>query len=248
MNTPQAPSENDDSQPSLALIYVELLGLRVVGPTLTASEAIEVCAGKAPALAILDGRLTDEEAAPLLEQLVCISKVPVIIDYTGEYFAALGRICSTETLTLLPNPYTAGALSQLIEASFSHAAYLVEGPVELGPRPKQGLDASCLFVREQNLVVRINIDDIVCVEKKTRYCLLQLATGQHYSLRVPLTQLRQRLEPLGFVQVHRSWLLPLHHIQIVDLTANIIYLNAGLEIPLGRAYRDRVIERLQTLN
>jgi DNA-binding LytR/AlgR family response regulator len=81
-----------------------------------------------------------------------------------------------------------------------------------------------------------------------KYCLLHVASGHCHSVRTPLAQLLRHLEPAGFVQVHRSWLVQLSHIETVDSSTGIIRLPAKMEVPLGRAYRGELLNRLQLLD
>ncbi|MDO7875016.1 response regulator transcription factor [Hymenobacter sp. ASUV-10] len=226
---------------------IESMGLRVIGPVAAATEALQLCEQELPSLAILDVKLNGEaDGITLARQIMSLGEVPIVFVSATEDLATMARGWQLKPLGFLPKPYNLTSLRRLVElgvygqvtTSVQHNSTVSEAEAA----------APWLFVREQNLLVRVAIEDIMCVEIAQKYCLLQLKSGHRHSVRTTLAQLLRRLTRAGFAQVHRSWLVQLRHIKSVDPTTGVIRLPDDVEVPLGRIYRDELIERLRLLD
>lgn len=86
-------------------------------------------------------------------------------------------------------------------------------------------------------------DDILFIESMGDYVRFVTAAKKYTTLNT-LKNLEERLNPELFVKVHRSYMVNLTKID--DLQGNIIYIQ-GQEVPIGKAHRDEVLQRLNIL-
>ncbi|MEV3856361.1 LytTR family DNA-binding domain-containing protein [Streptomyces sp. NPDC050095] len=89
------------------------------------------------------------------------------------------------------------------------------------------------------------IADITYAEAQGDYARLHTADGTSHLVRIPLTTLEERWQPLGFVRVHRSHLVSLHRIDELRLDGGGMSVRVGAaEIAVSRRHASRVRELL----
>ena len=84
----------------------------------------------------------------------------------------------------------------------------------------------------------IAADEILYVEAQDDYSRVYTADGRYLS-GLPLTALEERLEPLGFFRVHRSYLVDLARVrEVLPMYGGLLVLQlsdeAGTQIPVSR--------------
>lgn len=108
--------------------------------------------------------------------------------------------------------------------------------VETAPRRAEG---SVLLKVDQKLI-RLNLTDIRYVEAYGNY--VKVHTGQGFLLsRQTLSQLEAQLPGDAFIRIHKSYVVPFGSIEYVE--GNMISV-ASTHLPLGKVYRNRVLEWL----
>jgi two-component system LytT family response regulator len=94
-----------------------------------------------------------------------------------------------------------------LQRTAGHGLKLVEGPP--GPSgshrqsPRQPVR---IAIRNQGRILLINPGDVVAVVAQGNYVLLQRESGS-YCLRESIAEVADKLEPYGFVRIHRSALV-----------------------------------------
>ena len=104
------------------------------------------------------------------------------------------------------------------------------------PRPATPTRSSTLFVKSGNRHHRIDTDEIRFVEKDGNYATFHLA-DQKIVTRHTIQQLLELLPSEGFMQVHKSYIVAIRHIDVVEPTQLTI---GGHPIPVARNYREDV--------
>jgi DNA-binding LytR/AlgR family response regulator len=100
------------------------------------------------------------------------------------------------------------------------------------------------FFNVSKKMVRVWIDDILMVESQKEYVRLHLAGGKQLTTKMTLGELEQILHPHHFLRIHRSFLVAVRHIEAYNNTSVQV---EGVEVSLGRQYRDAVLERLNQI-
>ncbi|MFN0214100.1 MAG: LytR/AlgR family response regulator transcription factor [Saprospiraceae bacterium] len=93
------------------------------------------------------------------------------------------------------------------------------------------------FFNVNKKMVRVWIDEIQYAESLKEYVRLCLTNGKSIVTKIPLGDLENSLAGMGFLRVHRSFLVALHHIEAFTATDITV---GGKEIPIGRLYRESV--------
>ncbi|MFY7652963.1 MAG: LytR/AlgR family response regulator transcription factor [Chitinophagaceae bacterium] len=99
-----------------------------------------------------------------------------------------------------------------------------------------------LFVKTGAKIVKIDIETLTYAEALRDYIKLVLNTKENHLINLSLTELAKRLQPYGFMQVHRSYLVNTRHIKQVQ--DDMVFL-PGIEIPIGKTYKSIINELLK---
>ncbi len=109
-------------------------------------------------------------------------------------------------------------------------------------RPETGVQApparAFQFFNVNKKMVRVWLDEIACVESLKEYVRLYLVNGRSLVTRGQIGDLENHLP---FLRVHRSFLVALPHVEAYTATEITA---AGKMIPIGRQYKDAVLEKL----
>ncbi len=249
----------DDFGQALALrrALVEL-GYAVVGVASTASEAEEMFAASNPDLLLLDIQLlpglaavgqpadatSDLTAEPadgvaLARRLLARQPVPVVFLTAHPEAATFERARALTPFAFLIKPWQPLQLRYTLELAVQHFVQ-EQGRQALTISLSDGsaLLPAGFFLREPGRYSKLRLADLLALEADGTYVHLHTPNQRKYTLRVPLRELEEHLAPLGFVRVHRSWMVAFGALETVAYGLGEVGLTGGLRVPLGRTYHD----------
>ena len=99
-----------------------------------------------------------------------------------------------------------------------------------------------IFVRSNNVLVKINQADIHFISAEGNYCIVHTLQGKKFAVKISLTAFMDKLNDADFTQVHRGYIVQLDLIETVD-TVNGILNVRGEQIPMGRKFRDMLLNQ-----
>jgi DNA-binding LytR/AlgR family response regulator len=97
-----------------------------------------------------------------------------------------------------------------------------------------------LFVKSGYEHVKVVLTELLYIKSDAEYTELITLHKKHLSTE-PLRYWREQLDEAGFVQVHKSYIINLAHVE--KIATNHVYLNGGEEVPIGRAYKEGFMEK-----
>ncbi len=241
--------EDSPTQAKLLSACLLQLGLPLVGPAATATDALALCATTWPALAIIDLSLAaGHDGVALAQELRQQGPLPLIFISATDDTVLLARARALQPLAVLPKPFTITSLRRMVElALYGHARTPLDWQTSSPAAATEYAASPWLFVRERDVLMRLAVADVTCVHTEQKHAVITLASGRRHSVRTPLAELLLSL-PDTFAQVHRSWLVNLNYIEYVDPLAGVIRLPGAVEAPLGRTYRDELLRRLTLIS
>jgi two-component system LytT family response regulator len=95
------------------------------------------------------------------------------------------------------------------------------------------------FIRCGNKYEKILFDDVLYLESMQNYVNIFTVKGKYTTLN-NLKSLEQNFNPTSFLRVHKSYMVSLKKIEVID--GNEIFIQS-FRIPISRSYRDLVLER-----
>ncbi|KAB1067095.1 response regulator transcription factor [Tamlana haliotis] len=101
-----------------------------------------------------------------------------------------------------------------------------------------------IFIKSGYEHIKINIDDIVFIASDSDYTEIITAEKKYLS-NEPLRHWNEVLPQHQFYRIHKSYILNIHKIE--KLVSNLVYLQGGFEVPMGRAYKEHFTKNILKL-
>lgn len=139
-----------------------------------------------------------------------------------------GREMMERLVAFAPRAAMLAALVMLSLVVWQHRQAL-----RTAPRP---LDAWLAFPEAP--LLRLRASEISLIQSAGNYSELVTPGGTHL-VRIPISQLAERLDPSGFVRVHRRTMVNIRHVRAVRRDRSgrpVIQLGCGATVPVGRRY------------
>jgi DNA-binding LytR/AlgR family response regulator len=98
-----------------------------------------------------------------------------------------------------------------------------------------------LMIKADYRIHKIQLDQIEYIEGLSEYIKIHTTEKTHITL-LALKNLIEQLPVDQFIRIHKSYIVPVSRIQ--SYTRSLVKLNNGKELPVGRAYKDEFVERV----
>jgi DNA-binding LytR/AlgR family response regulator len=229
-------------------IMLEELGYEQVQVVDNAEEAMRLFMAFSPDVVLMDIRIKgDKDGIAVAEYINQSTKpVPVIFMTSLDDKETFERAKNTNPIAYLIKPFDEGTLERTIELSI-YKYYKATWDTEIFSEwSKDVLAPDSFFVKVNNKLEKILIQDIVFIMAESKYVELHVAK-QKMLIRLSLNDLIEKLPVETFVRVSRSHIINTKHIQNIDLTNNKIELTSQTEVLIGKTYKDNFLDRLRIL-
>jgi DNA-binding LytR/AlgR family response regulator len=215
----------DDEPPALAILasYADSLGLEVVGKCYNAFEAMQVLQQKPVDVLFLDIKMPHLLGTELIRTLRNPPKV--IFTTAHKDFALEGY--DLDAVDYLLKPFS---LERFIRAVNKIT------PVEITSEPAPPEVSSFLYFRIDRKMVRVELEDILYIESLKDYIRIVREVEKPLVVKKSITSVEEMLPAHLFLRIHRSYIVAVK--RITAYTHHDVEIN-GLELPVGRIYRDR---------
>jgi DNA-binding LytR/AlgR family response regulator len=201
--------------------------LELKGRCTTAMEAMEKLHDEAVDILFLDIQLPDLTGIDMLRTL---TRPPVVI-FTTAYAAYAVESYTVDAVDYLLKPF---AFERFLTAVQKADAQLRNAAP--APALTMGEDIASVFIRTDGGDIRVAVGDILFIKGLREYALVQ-TTSREYLIRDSLRDIEKRFASFGFLRVHKSYIVGVRHVVVVDHTV----LRVGDEvIPIGKTYRETV--------
>ena len=101
-----------------------------------------------------------------------------------------------------------------------------------------------IFLKADKKVYKIDLDDIIYAEATGDYVKV-ITKDEQFVVNITLKKLLELLPPVGFLRVHKSYLISADKIKFFEGN----YIKVGnTNIPIGAAYREEIFTRLKEKN
>jgi two-component system LytT family response regulator len=94
----------------------------------------------------------------------------------------------------------------------------------------------CLFVKSEYKLVRILLSEIKYIESANEYIQIYLTNGEPVTTLIRLKTMEEQLPKEKFMRVHRSFIVNLDQVKIIE--RNRIIFDKKVFIPIGEQYKD----------
>lgn len=209
------------------------LGYEVTGIETKGEEAIYHALETKPDIILMDIHLKGNSNG--IDTAHAIRKyldIPLIYLTANEDEATFQKAKATHPFAFISKPFTNLNLERtiaLVEEKIKEKRPVV--PVENAFVDSQ---EERIFIRHQNKLVKVMLEDILYVEAERNYCKITTAT-QTYLIVSPLNKLCEKVDPKRFVRIHRSYMV---NFAKLDSVAESYVDVKGKLIPIGKQYKE----------
>ena len=96
----------------------------------------------------------------------------------------------------------------------------------------ESAETEMITFRQHNSEISLACGDITYIEGARDYQYIHVAKGDAIRLRESMDMLMERLEPFGFIRIHKGYIVNFKYIGRIDATS--VTLTDGVELPLAR--------------
>lgn len=173
------------------------------------------------------------------------AQIPIIFLSDQNDQACYEQARLLEPYGFLFKPFDPLNLQSTIEIALFHMSrpYLTNQLVQ-GWR-EGAMVSDVLFVKSNNKLFKVNLLDILVIEADGNYSILH-TVQKKYAIKTSLKQLKRKLSPHLFVQIHRNYIVQIPHVDTVDITSAEVHLN-GRNYPIGGKFKNAFIQQLNQL-
>ena len=205
-------------------------GYRVVAIVDEGADALQAMEDYKPDLAILDVNIEGE-----MDGIELAPKLGIPFIFLTSYYdkATLDRAKVLHPAGYIVKPFSERDLI----ANVALALHKVPQPVAVKTHPEK------LFVKKDQEIISVMSDQILFAEAFDNYAYLY-TESEKYIISHTLKSIEEKLVPLGFLRVHRSYLINFD--QIDSISEGYVFLK-GHKIQIGKSYRKEFMDRLSLL-
>ncbi len=129
-------------------------------------------------------------------------------------------------------------LKPISYSDFLKSANRAKTLFDLKPVPLESISGTkdSLFVKSEHRMIRIRFSEIRYIEGMREYVRIHLSTGKPIMTLLSMKLLEEKLPENKFMRVHRSFIVNLDKINIVE--RNRIVFDEAVYIPIGDIYRE----------
>lgn len=220
-------------------LTLEELGYGVSGQAVSYEEAINLLDKELPDLALIDiyieGPKDGIELAQTIRQKY---NIPLIFLTSFADKKTVERAKQIQPDGYLVKPFEPKDLYASIEIAFSN--FVNKTKSTLPSDPNNFLLKDCIYIRKDYAFEKICFNDLKWITARGNYLELHCKEKKHL-IRSTLKDLMDRLPNEHFMQVHRSHLVNVQYIELVDYDFVTVH---NKKIPIGRSYLESIQKRL----
>ena len=235
-------------------MVLDEIGYELAGSTDNGDEAMRKIAAVKPDVILLDIEINGSKSGlDILRELNEKDPTPSIITSSHHDPSTLEEAKKIQPLAYLVKPISQGSLQAAIEMAlykFSHNTDILkpqETKTESTDWHKEDqLLKNSIFLKSAGKLTKLKIGEIRYIEVQDKNCLIGIEKDI-LKVRIPLHKMEKKLGETNFLRVHRSFIINSDYISEINISDNTVRLEE-YHIPIGRAYRESLINNLDTLS
>lgn len=224
---------------------LEDLGYEITSICDNAKDTLAELILNKPDIMLVDINIHGEmDGVDLVTQINKLFHLPIIYLTSNSDKQTIERVKHTQPAGFILKPYTAKDLETNIEiALYKYAEQTSQVTQETNLQEPLPVLNNSFFIKDKHALVKVEFEDILYAEAMDNYSIIY-TSSKKYILSQTLKLIEQKLQPHGFLRVHRSHLLNLKHIS--QIQPKSVFINEH-EIPLSENYRKELMERINLL-
>ena len=221
-------------------MYIEALGYEVCGQAIDYTEAIQMLEKHRPDFALLDITIGGYKSGIDLAKTIRRKfHIPFIFLSSHSDKETVQLAKEAQPYGYILKPFEKADLYTAIEVAM-HNFSKEENENGADNAPEPAIINDSIFIKDNDIYVKIKIDDLLYIKTDNIYLELHLANTMHL-VRGPMKDFLQKLPTENIIPVHRSYAINLEHITAVKVHEVMI---GDTAVPVSRAYREALLGKL----
>lgn len=231
-----------EDEPLIAEDIAETLkdaGYGIAGVAHNSEKAVSILEESSPSLALLDIQIDGEINGLGLAEIINEKfQIPFIFltSFTDE--STLRKVRGLKPYGFIVKPFDDKELVTNVQLAISKYK---EGSSQFAKLENAVPDA--FFLRQNGVLVKVQADEILYAQAFDNYCYI-FAKRKKYLVPNTLKFIEQKLDPNIFFRIHRSYLVNLRAVDIID--EQHIVVNKR-ELPLSKGQKHKLLNRIEML-
>ncbi|MGJ8592462.1 MAG: LytR/AlgR family response regulator transcription factor [Aquaticitalea sp.] len=226
-------------------LQLSSLGYEVTGIIPRGEEALTSIKQNQPDIVLMDiqlkGTLDGIETAQMMQKEQDIAIIYLTANADDSNF---NRAKTTNPHAFISKPFKKLDLQRAIELTVNQIHCNTDSGSQASMNNNSPFILSdCIFVRNHEKMVKVDIKDILYIEAERNYCRIY-SKDKEYLLVMTLKDMDAKLPQKHFIRVHRSFIVNLSQIDEVA-TSHIVI--ARKAIPVSKTLKEELLNRLQTI-
>jgi two-component system LytT family response regulator len=222
--------------------------IEIVGESATALETIELVRAASPELLFLDVHMPGMDGFDVMGALSIQTETPPPrVIFTTAYDQYAVRAFEVNAVDYLLKPFTVERLRSAVQRVREQPQLRQQNPNPAnGGGKAANLYTNRIIFKSRGRILFLPVSDIRWIGAEGNYVRLCTAAENHL-LRETMARLEERLDPRGFLRVHRSFMVNLKHVKEVRREPNgdsVVIMDSGQKVALGRSYRSLLNDQI----
>lgn len=231
-------------------LYIERLlkniGHQVISIVDNAGEALETIFVEQPDLIIMDvlvkGRLDGLQIAKRIHN----EGIPIILISAYDDNNIASNIENNSQIVFLEKPLNTENLKNAIKILINQSS----DPFSFMGNKRElnsiKVVENSIFIKYNNNLRRVNFTDIQSIQSEGNYCMIH-TEQRKYAIKISLKRIQEVLPADMFIQIHQRHVVPLHKITNIELSNSKVFIGSDDMYPIGRKYKDSLMEKIRFL-
>ncbi len=207
----------------------------------TGEEALRLLQKNAPDVVLmeilLEGQMDGIETAKKMLEVI---QIPIIFLSGHSDESLFLKAKETRPSAFISKPFKSIDLDHAIKLATNLPLESNSDPANSG---SSYILRDCIFVKDNEKMIKIAIEDILYVEAERNYCRFY-CKDKEYLLVITLRKLEEKLPPQFFLRIHRSFIINISKVKEIGTGHVVISRNT---IPLSKALKNELLKRVQTI-
>ena len=230
-------------------LILQDMGYDPMMPVNTKDQALAILSSARPDLAILDINLQGKPDGIEIGQFIRDRvQIPFIFLTSNSDKATILSAKTTHPSAYLIKPFTEDDIFAAIEIAME--SFAQKNPNQAQPEEnlpseeKLAVLSDCVFIKHNSRYVKVPIYEITYILVQDKYLELNTTDNKKFVVRSSMESILNSFRPYNFIRVHRSY--SINPLSLQEINGDVIVVN-HVEIPIGRAFRDDLIKKIQTM-
>ncbi len=102
---------------------------------------------------------------------------------------------------------------------------------------------NAFFIKQNNVLKKIPYDTVLWIKAEGNYSMVHI-DNKRYVLKISLKKVLEQLPSDRFLQIHRAHIVDVLKIDDIDMANSELTVNGGHKLPIGRSYKDDLIDKI----